>query len=184
MRIVGILLAVSVLVSGQTRSRKAHEHGSAKVNIAFESAKGAPKGVIEFEAPAEGVVGFEHEAKTAADKAKVTAALNTLKTRFAEMVVLPAASACKITNKSAKVEAEHDHDHDKKKKAAAKQEQHSEVHAEFDVACAKPLSGGEIRFGFTKVFPKIHDVDVALLAGEQQLSLEVENDKGVLKIAK
>lgn len=182
MRIVGILLAVSVLVSGQTRSRKAHEHGSAKVNIAFESAKGAPKGVIEFEAPAEGVVGFEHEAKTAADKAKVTAALNTLKTRFAEMVVLPAASACKITNKSAKVEAEHAHD--TKKKAAAKQEQHSEVHAEFDVVCAKPLSGGEIRFGFTKVFPKIHDVDVALLAGEQQLSLEVENDKGVLKIAK
>jgi hypothetical protein len=182
MRIVGILLAVSVLVSGQTRSRKAHEHGSAKVNIAFESAKGAPKGVIEFEAPAESVVGFEYEAKTAADKAKVTAALNTLKTRFAEMVVLPAASACKITSKSAKVEGEHAHD--AKKKGAAKQEQHSEVHAEFDVACAKPLSGGEIRFGFTKVFPKIHDVDVALLAGEQQLSLEVENDKGVLKIAK
>jgi len=100
MRFALVLLAVGVILPAQTRSRKAHEHGSAKVNIAFETAKGAPKGVVEFESPAE------------------------------------------------------------------------------------PLSGLEIRFGFTKVFPKIHDVDVALLVGEQQSSADVENDKGVLKIAK
>lgn len=176
MRFLLILVAATAILPSQTRSRKAHEHGSAKVNIAFESTKGSPKGVIEFEAPAEGVVGFEYEAKTAADKAKVTAALNTLKARFGEMVILPAAAGCKITNKSAKVEAEH---HDAKSK-----EQHSEVHAEFDVTCAKPLGGTEIRFGFMKVFPKIHDVEVALLAGEQQAKADVENDKGVLKIAK
>lgn len=180
MRFALVLLAVSVALPAQTRSRKAHEHGSAKVNIAFETAKGSPKGVIEFESPADSVVGFEYEAKTAADKAKVAAALNTLKARFAEMVILPAAAACKVTNKSAKLEAEH---HDAKQKGA-KQEQHSEVHAEFDVACAKPLTGLEIRFGFMKVFPKIHDVEVALLVGDQQASADVENDKGVLKIAK
>jgi hypothetical protein len=176
MRFAVVLLAVGVMLPAQTRSRKAHEHGSAKVNIAFETATGSPKGVIEFESPAESVVGFEYEAKSAADKAKVAAALGVLKARFGEMVILPAASGCKLTNKSAKVEAEH---HDAKSK-----EQHSEVHAEFDVVCTKPLSGGEIRFGFTKVFPKVHDVDVALLVGEQQSKADVENDKGVLKIAK
>jgi len=180
MRFAIALLAVCAVLPAQTRSRKAHEHGSAKLNIAFESAKGSPKGVMEFEAPADSVVGFEYEAKTPADKAKQAAALNTLKTRFAEMVIFPAAAGCKVTNKSAKVEAEH---HASKQKGA-KQEQHAEVHAEFDVQCARALSGTELRFGFTKVFPKIHDVDVALLAGEQQLSLEVENDKGVLKIGK
>jgi len=180
MRLALLLLAVSVVLPAQTRSRKAHEHGSGKVNIAFETAKGAPKGVVEIEAPAESIVGFEHQAKTAADKAKVTAALNTLKARFGEMVIFPAAAACKVTNKSAKVEAEH---HDAKAKGA-KHEEHSEVHAEFDVACAKPLSGLEIRFGFSKVFPKLHDVEVALLVGDQQSSADVENDKGVLKIAK
>ena len=81
-----------------------------------------------------------------------------------------------MTNKSAKVETEA---HDAKSK-----EQHSEVRAEFEVACAKPLSGTEIRFGFMKVFPDIHDVDVALLVGEEQSSADVQNDKGVLKIAK
>ncbi|MBI2687269.1 MAG: DUF2796 domain-containing protein [Acidobacteria bacterium] len=181
MRLALALLAVGVLLPAQTRSRKAHEHGSAKVNIAFESAKGAPKGVVEFESPADSVVGFEYEAKTAADKAKVTAALNTLKARFGEMVIFPAAAACAMTNKSAKVEADDHHD---AKSKGARQEQHSEVHAGFEVACAKPLSGLEIRFGFMKVFPKIHDVNVALLIGDQQLSADVENDKGVLKIAK
>lgn len=180
MRLALVLLAVGALLPAQTRSRKAHEHGSAKVSIAFESTKGAPKGVIEFESPAESVIGFEHEAKSAADKAQAAAALNTLKARFAEMVIFPAAASCRVTNKSAKVEA----GHGAEKTKGAKQEQHAEVHAEFDVQCAKPLAGTEIRFGFTKVFPKIHDVDVALLAGEQQLSADVENDKGVLKIAK
>jgi len=181
MRFALVVLALGVLLPAQTRSRKAHEHGSAKVNIAFETTKGAPKGVIEFESPADSVVGFEYEAKTAADKAKVTAALNTLKARFGEMVIFPAAAACKVTAKSAKVAADDHHD---SKQKGGKQEQHSEVQAAFDVACAKPLAGLEIRFGFTKVFPKIHDVDVALLAGEQQASADVENDKGVLKIAK
>lgn len=176
MRFAVVLFAVGVMLPAQTRSRKAHEHGSAKVNIAFETATGSPKGVIEFESPAESVVGFEYEAKSVWDKAKVSAALRTLTTRFGEMVILPVASGCKLTNKAAKVEAEH---HD-----AKSTERHSEVHAEFDVACAKPLGGTEIRFGFMKVFPKIHDVNVALLVGEQQSSADVKNDKGVLKIAK
>ncbi|MBM3766681.1 MAG: DUF2796 domain-containing protein [Acidobacteria bacterium] len=176
---IALVFLLAVSLGAQTRQRKAHEHGSAKVNIAFESVKSAPKGVIEFEAPAESITGFEHEAKSAADKAKQTAALTTLKARFAEMVVFPAAAACKITNKSAKVEAE-DHGHDKKSKT--KQEQHSEVHAEFDVQCAKPLTGAVLTFGFAKVFPKIHDADVALIAGDLQLSVEVKTGKETLRI--
>lgn len=180
MRIVGLFLAVALLAPAQTRSRKAHEHGSAKLNIAFESAKGTPKGVIEFEAPAESVVGFEHEAKSAADKAKQSAALTKLKTQIASMVIFAPASGCKIVAKSVEVKAEHHQE----AKAGQKAEQHSEVHAEFDVTCAKPLNGTEVRFGFTKAFPGVHDVDVAFLAGEQQARVEVEGDKGVLRIAK
>lgn len=176
MRLAFAFLAVCVVaLPAQTRSRKAHEHGSAKVNIAFETVSGSPKGVLEFEAPAESVVGFEHTATSKADKASVDTAMRTLIARFGEMVILPPAAACKLTNQSATVNSPH---------RAAKQEQHAEVNAVFGVACAKPLAGTEIRFGFARVFPKIHSVDVALLAGEQQLSVVVENDKGVLKIAR
>lgn len=175
MRLALGFFAVCIVVTAQTRSRNAHEHGSAKVSIAFETATGSPTGVVEFEAPAESVIGFEYEARSAADKARVDAALGTLMARFGEMVVFPAASSCRMTNQSATVELPHH---------AAKQEQHAEVRAVFGVTCAKSLAGTEIRFGFAKVFPKIHDVAVTLLAGEQQLSVPVENDKGILKIAR
>jgi hypothetical protein len=180
MRILAVLVAFTMALAPQARSRKAHEHGEAKVNIAFETTKGSPKGVIEFEAPAESIVGFEYQARTAADQAKMAAALNTLKTRFSEMVILPAASQCKIVARSADVKSEA---HNEKKKGGAKPEEHSEVHAMFDVQCAQPLAGKEIRFGFSKVFPRVHEAEVSLLAGEQQSGLDVKQDKGTLRIA-
>lgn len=151
----------------QNRSHKAHEHGHAKLNIAFETTVGAPVGSVELEAPADSIVGFEYVAKTPADKAKQEKALATLKARFAEMVVLP--TGCKMT--PAKVEVHQDG-------------QHSEVHAEFNVKCASSIAGKSISFGFAKVFPKIDEVDVQMLAGAQQAKLEVEKDKGILQIAK
>ena len=163
MRLALAVLAVSVVLPAQPRSRKAHEHGSAKVNIAFEAARG----VLEFEAPAQSVVGFEYAAKSAADRLKVATALQTLRARMGEMVIFPA--GCTVTAKRATVEGGGEH---------------SEVAAAFDVQCAKPLGGSEIRFGFAKVFPGIRAVDVALLADERQMSMAVENDKGVLKITK
>lgn len=175
------------------RSRAAHEHGHAKLNIAFETTTGKPAGTIELETPADSVIGFEYEAKSAADKAKRDAALTKLKAKFGEMVVLPA--GCAVTPVKVEVHAEeHDHDAKPAAKAAAKsaaknaakpaahKEEHSEVHAEFSVKCAGPIRGKEIRFGFAKHFPKIEELDVQLLADSQQSSLEVKNDRGVLKI--
>ena len=62
--------------------------------------------------------------------------------------------------------------------------QHAEVHAEFNVKCAVAIAGKSISFGFSKVFPKIDEVEVQLLAGSQQAKLEVQKDKGSLQIAK
>ncbi|MCX6587671.1 MAG: DUF2796 domain-containing protein [Acidobacteria bacterium] len=157
----------AVQLGAQQRAHKAHEHGHAKLNIAFESTSGMPVGAVELESPADSILGFEHAAKTPADKAKQEKALAVLKARFGEMVVLPA--GCKMT--PAKVEVHVDG-------------QHAEVHAEFNAKCAGPIAGKSISFGFAKVFPKIEEVEVQLLAGTQQAKLEVEKDKGTLQIAK
>ena len=163
-----VLLSLAAFsLHGQQRSHKAHEHGHAKLNIAFESTTGSPVGSVELESPADSIIGFEYAAKTPADKAKQEKALATLKARFGEMVVLPA--GCKMT--PAKVEVHLDG-------------QHAEVHAEFNVKCAGPIAGKSISFGFSKVFPKIDDVEVQLLAGSQQTKLDVEKDKGSIQIAK
>lgn len=152
---------------GQQRTHKAHEHGHAKLNIAFETTTGTPVGSVELEAPADSIIGFEYAAKTPPDKAKQEKALATLKTRFSEMVVLP--TGCKMIPANAEVHLDG---------------QHAEVHAEFNVKCAGPIAGKSISFGFSKVFPKIDEVEVQLLAGSQQAKLEVEKDKGTLQIAK
>ena len=166
LRFALLYLAAGSLL-GQQRTHKAHEHGHAKLNIAFETTTGTPAGSVELEAPADSIIGFEYAAKTPADKAKQEKALATLKARFSEMVVLP--TGCKMT--PAKVAVHLDGSH-------------SEVHAEFNVKCAGPIAGKSISFGFSKVFPKIDEVEVQLLAGSQQAKLEVEKDKGTLQIAK
>jgi len=163
-----VLLSLAALsLYCQPRTHKAHEHGHAKLNIAFETTTGSPVGSVELESPADSIIGFEYAAKTPADKTKQEKALATLKARFGEMVVLP--TGCKMT--PSKVEVHLDG-------------QHAEVHAEFNVKCAGPIAGKSISFGFSKVFPKIDDVEVQFLAGSQQTKLDVEKDKGTIQIAK
>jgi hypothetical protein len=162
-----LALFVASLLGAQQRGHKAHEHGHAKLNIAFETTTGAPVGAIELESPADSILGFEHVAKTPADKARQEKALALLKARFGEMVVLPA--GCKMTPAKVEVHVEG---------------QHAEVHAEFTAKCAGPIAGKTISFGFAKVFPKIEEVEVQMIAGTQQAKLEVEKDKGTLQIAK
>ena len=162
-----LLSLAALALYGQQRSHKTHEHGHAKLNIAFETTTGAPVGSVELESPADSIIGFEYAAKTPVDKAKQEKALATLKSRFGEMVILP--TGCNMT--PAKVEVHLDG-------------QHAEVHAEFNVKCAVAIAGKSISFGFSKVFPKIDEVEVQLLAGSQQAKLEVQKDKGSRQIAK
>lgn len=141
----------------QTKTQKAHVHGSAQINIALEGLKGE----VEFEAPAAGVVGFEHEAKTAAQKKAVNDALATLRSRGAELVIFPAASGCKLTPKEVELHRE--------------SAQHAEVHAHYDLVCSKPLAGS-IQFGATKLFPGTVEVKVQFVSDKVQKSLTVVKD--------
>lgn len=125
-----VMLMATVAAVGQTKQQQqhAHAHGAAKINIGIEGSGGT----VEFESAADPVIGFEHKPRTAADQKKVDAALTTLKTRFAEMVILPAALGCKFENTRAQFVVDG---------------QHAEVHAEFTVRCVKSLKGAEVKFG-------------------------------------
>ena len=49
------------------RQHEAHVHGGATLSIAFDQLKGR----VEFKAASEGVLGFEHQAKSEKDKKKL-----------------------------------------------------------------------------------------------------------------
>lgn len=156
-----MIIGASVLFP-QGKSQKAHVHGAAEIRIAMEGLKGE----VEFEAPAEGIVGFESAAKTAAQKKIVEDALAILRQRGGEVVQFPAASACRLTPKEVDLHREG---------------QHADVHAHYEVVCAKPLAG-EIRFGVTKLFPRTSEVKVTFAGDQGQKSVRVVADKGSLKL--
>lgn len=172
--------------AGKTRGHKAHEHGAAKLNIAVDGKKAR----VEFESPAESIYGFEHEARTDAQKKTRDDAIEKLKNDFSGMVVLQGRSDCKWT--PAKVESfvpeekgdAHGHAHghgqggNAKASKAKAEATHGEVHASFDVECATPLAGTKVTFAFAKSFPKIKRVTVQALSGETQSGLDVAGDKG------
>ena len=137
------------------------------MNIAIEG----KDGTIELETPADGIVGFEHPAVTAADKKQQSTALDTLKNRIAEMVIFDRSVACSFTARKVAVEKDPDEDH-------------SDVKADFGVTCGKPLAGTTLRFGFSKIFPRIVDVEVQLLNDSQQAGVKIHNDGGAIALSR
>lgn len=105
---LAIVALTALPVSAQETKRQldAHVHGHGKVNIAIEKGTLA----LEFEAPSADIVGFEYEAKTSEDKAKIEATRKTLKDGAALFVVNTEAD-CRLVK--AEVEQHCDaHDHD------------------------------------------------------------------------
>jgi hypothetical protein len=162
-------------------SKRAHVHGVGNINIVVEG----KQATVEFLAPAEGLYGFEHQARTKAEQDKRDAALARLQENISTMVVFEADRGCQFAMQKIAVEEDVEDDHEPGKgleKAQTKSGEHSEVHAEFRVTCAKPLAGSQVRFGVSKIFPTIKTVHVQVLSDARQIGAEVQSDKGSLKL--
>jgi hypothetical protein len=61
-------------------------------------------------------------------------------------------------------------------------EDHSDVNAEFTGTCSGSIQGTTLRFGFTHIFPRILDLNVQLLNGEQQTGAKIHNDQGSIAL--
>lgn len=185
----GVIVLATVLAgcNMQTQSEGAHVHGSGKLNIAIETEATA---VIEFEAPAESIYGFEHEATSDEDKRAQSQALDMLRQRFAEMLVLPPALGCAIEVIAADVVAEeHGHEGDEENhddegttEGADHEDEvggeHSEVHASYNLRCDQPLQGANARVELGSFFPDLHELTVTILADADQRSVHLEDARG------
>jgi hypothetical protein len=160
-------------------SQRAHVHGVGHMNIVVEG----QQATVEFLAPAEGLYGFEHQARTRAEQEKRDAVLARLQENISTMVVFEADRGCQFATQKIAVEADVEDEHEQGKgteKAQKKSGEHSEVHAEFTVTCEKPLAGSQVRFGVSKIFPMIKIVHVQVLSDARQTGLEVKSDNGSL----
>jgi hypothetical protein len=142
----------------------AHVHGTAKLNIAVEESTAT----VEFEAPAEGIIGFEHKAETAADQRKQAMALDLLKNKIGSVLIFESALGCRFSPASLDVVQQSDG--------------HAEVHGVFVVTCDSPLTGSKVRFAFTQTFPAIRSLNVQVVAATQQVGATIKQDRGEVEV--
>lgn len=141
------------------REHKAHQHGAAKMAIAFDGLTGK----ITLELASEGIYGFEYVPKKDADKKKQQDGLKKLEDQISDIVMM--APELKCTIKKEKIEVDQ-HEGGK----------HSDIDASFNVQCEKDPLGSTITFNVQKHFPKLKDVDIQILAGDLQKSVEAKTN--------
>ena len=129
---IGLVATFGVTAqAAERRELGAHEHGHSKLNLAIEGTLV----VMEIAAPGLDVLGFEHPAETAADKAALDAAKAVLAEPLS-LFVLPAAAGCRVVEAAVALEQEeHAHESEEHEGEAHADGDHDvELHSEFAAA--------------------------------------------------
>jgi Protein of unknown function (DUF2796) len=164
-------------IAAEKRRAESHVHGVAEINIIVEG----KRVVVEFHAPAESVIGFEHEAKSDAEKKKRDAAIKRINDRFNELVVFDKKFGCQSqAGKVTIVQSDSSDGKDKKQGQGdhKKGAEHREIRATHNFECQKDPAGSRVRFGVTKVFPEIQEIKIQVLSDAKQSSVTIKKDKG------
>ncbi|WNF47484.1 DUF2796 domain-containing protein [Pseudomonas sp. SG20056] len=149
-------------------SLDAHEHGAAQLNVVLDGKMLH----LQLDSPAMNLVGFEHAAKSAADKAKVAAAHSQLEQPQALFGLN--AGDCNVSKQELEspLFAEHkhkEHDHEK-----SHDSEHSDIHAHYSLDCQKPEELKQLNLGeLFKRFPATEKIQVQLIGPNGQQGLEL-----------
>ncbi|WP_240778659.1 DUF2796 domain-containing protein [Salipiger aestuarii] len=165
--IIAVLLP-SALFAQETRDLGAHEHGHSALDIAIEGTQVT----MDLEAPGPDIAGFEYEAATAEDRAKLDAAIKTLSDPLS-LFVPPAAADCTVVEASADLMDEHhEHraDHTEDEHADEEGAAHAEFHAEYLLSCTDPTAIDRVGFAFFETFPNAEEVEVQMISDKSSRS--------------
>ena len=162
----------------------AHEHGVGRLNAVLDGQALE----LELDSPAMNLVGFEHLATTAADKAKVAAVRKQLENPVA-LFNLPKGAGCVVSTQALnsplfgdKPEADHDHDDDAKDGAHEHHHDHSEIHAHYQFTCTTPTALGNLDLTQVfKTFPATQKIQVQLIGPSGQQGVEATATAATLK---
>jgi hypothetical protein len=203
-RCTKILLSIIVIVwavgpnlsniqAAEYRHQKAHEHGVAQMNVAFEG----NELYIELISPAANIVGFEHQPRTQDQKAAVKAAIKKLEAGE-KIFSFPSAAGGSLVKSKVHTDINNDyshesdeaksHEHDETSTDAGHEtekhgheehqhgdehERHSEFKAEYHFVCKKPEKLVYVDVMLFSVFSGIEHIEVQLLTGTKQTAYEL-----------
>lgn len=152
------------------RHAEAHVHGAGVLNMVLE------KNVlsIELDIPLDSIVGFEHEAKTDADKKKLADVMGILKDAPG-LFAVEGAGSCQVVAKEVELEKD---DHKDKVEASKKDgkkagkkaahAEHADLEAEYTITCEKVDSFNAVQVKLFEFFPRIEKLTVNFVGGAGQ----------------
>ena len=183
MKAVTLLLAAAAFGAqanhegNESHSHGAHEHGHGHLNLVVDG----NQLMIELQAPAADLVGFEHAAKSDEEKAQYAKAVGRLQQPDALFRLDPAAG-CKLTQQelqAAKEDHDHDHDHDHDKAASDEHEHHHEEagHADlgamYTYTCATPAKLNGLEATLFNLYPSLEKLSVQGILPTGQTAAEL-----------
>ena len=191
MAVAATILVLSVAQGAAETERQLgpHQHGHGTLNLAVEGQTVQ----MEVEVPGVDIVGFEHKAQSAEDRAKIEAAEKTMSQPLTLFVFLGEAG-CKVTAAKVSILGETNSDHDaheldhhddteaKEHEAEEHEGEHSEFHGEYALSCSNVAAITAISFPYFEVFPNSAELAVTLVTEKGQKVFEVNREHAVIDI--
>lgn len=176
----GVLCMMLAPAHAQVRREAApHQHGHGTLNIAIEGSRVT----MELEVPGNDVVGFEHAAKTKAQREAVAKAKKQLGAPLS-LFRLPPSAGCAIKAATVAIEGGSG---DEAKKGGHKHDDHdhahSEFHAEYTLECSKITDLTSIEFPYFSMFKGAEELEVNIITPKGQTKFEVKGNKPRLDLS-
>ncbi|MDX7901198.1 DUF2796 domain-containing protein [Aeromonas media] len=163
----------------ESHGHGAHEHGHGHLNLVVDG----NQLMIELQAPAADLVGFEHAAKSEEEKAQYAKAVARLQQPDALFRLDPAAG-CKLTQQELQAakedhDHEHDHDHDHDKAASDEHEHHhdeadhADMGAMYTYTCATPAKLTGLEATLFSLYPSLEKLSVQGILPTGQTAAEL-----------
>lgn len=146
-----------------------HEHGVASLNVALDGQTLE----IQLQSPALNLLGFEHQARSDADQAKVAAVRQQLEQPQA-LFALPIEAKCALTASTLDSPLFGDHEHEHEEHGPGEAQDHSDIDASYRFACANAGALQTLELGgFFASFPATEKLEVQLIGPSGQQGAEL-----------
>jgi Protein of unknown function (DUF2796) len=169
--------------AGQERQLGTHEHGRGMVSLVIEGSRVS----LELEAPGADIVGFEHAARTARQKAALKQAKQRLLAPQA-LFKFPSAAGCVVAEAGVNFEAgEHDETEEKGAGAdggkAEAEAGHANFHGQYAFNCKDPARITAIEFAYFQAFAGAQKLEVNVVTSKGQTRFDVTRAKARIDLA-
>ena len=176
--------SISTVLAEESRQVDKHEHGVGELNIAIDGSLAE----FEFMLPGADIVGFEYEAKSDEDLAKIENALLVLE-NYENLFALTKNSKCVLADldyhlsgeeHDEHADEEHEEHADEEHDEHADVESHTEFYAKYSFKCDNIKQLDKVEFSYFKTFPNSSELEVQFVSDIGSNAFEVEADKPVI----